>query len=396
MDRWPLTSRITLHRPGNRQMSSVQEINSIEELAGYRLLWNRLLSDTREASFFQSLDWLEVYWQHFGADQKLRVLIVYSGDQPIGILPLVVRQESTRIGTLRVLTYPLSDWGSFYGPIGPNPTATLLAGLSYISRCDRDWDVVELRWVNNERCDFRRTEQAMRSAGIEGKKQAWRQAALIDLDGTWDEYLASRSSKWRKDIRTKERKLAKRGTVELVRYRPEGTACGDGDPRWDLYEMCEQIAQRSWQGASTTGTTMTHDKIRGFLRDVHVRACHVGAVDMNVLLVDGEPAAFSYQYHYQGYVNGLRMGFDPEFAKQGAGTVMMGRMIEDSFARGDRTLDLGTDYLECKRHWVTSIAGSYRYSHYAGTGRAQVLRAKRLVDAWWRSGHDVAPQSVSA
>jgi len=185
MDRWPLTSRITLHRPGNRQMSSVQEINSIEELAGYRLLWNRLLSDTREASFFQSLDWLEVYWQHFGADQKLRVLIVYSGDQPIGILPLVVRQESTRIGTLRVLTYPLSDWGSFYGPIGPNPTATLLAGLSYISRCDRDWDVVELRWVNNERCDFRRTEQAMRSAGIEGKKQAWRQAALIDLDGTW-------------------------------------------------------------------------------------------------------------------------------------------------------------------------------------------------------------------
>ncbi len=377
-------------------MSSIREINSIEELAGYRLLWNRLLAETREASFFQSLDWLEVYWQHFGGDQKLRVLIVYSEDRPIGILPLVVRQESTRIGSVRVLTYPLSDWGSFYGPIGPNPTATLLAGLSYIGRGLRDWDVVDLRWVNNQRCDFRRTEQAMRSAGMEGKKQVWRQAAMVDLDGTWDTYLTSRSRKWRKDIRIKRRKLAKLGTVKLVRYRPQGTACGDGDPRWDLYEMCEQIARKSWQGSSTTGTTLSHPQIRNFLRDIHVRACHVGAVDMNLLMVDGKPVAFSYQYHYQGYVNGLRMGFDPQYAKQGAGTVLVSHMIEDSFARGDRTLDLGTDYLECKRHWVTSVAGSYRYSHYAGTGRAQVLRAKRLVDAWWQGENEVATKQVSA
>lgn len=377
-------------------MSRVQEINSIEELAGYRLLWNSLLAETREASFFQTLDWLEVYWQHYGDEQKLRVLIVYSGGEPIGILPLVVRSESTRVGTVRVLTYPLSDWGSFYGPIGPNPTATLTAGMSYISRSERDWDLAELRWVNNDRCDFRRTEQAMRSAGIEGRKELWREAAIVDMQGTWDEYLASRTRKWRKDLRAKERKLSERGTVELVRYRPQGTASGDGDPRWDLYEMCEQLAERSWQGSSTTGTTISHESIRGFLRDMHARACHAGAVDMCVLLVDGKPVAFSYGYHYQGYVNGLRMGFDPEYAKQGAGTVMMSRMFEDSFARGDRTFDLGTDYLECKRHWVTSVAGSYRYSHYAGTGKAQVLRAKRFVDTWWHSREAVDSKQVSA
>lgn len=377
-------------------MSRVQEINSIEELAGYRLLWNSLLAETREASFFQTLDWLEVYWQHYGADQDLRVLIVYAGGQPIGILPLVVRNESTRIGTVRVLTYPLSDWGSFYGPIGPNPTATLTAAMSYISDCERDWDVVELRWVNNDRCDFRRTEQAMRAAGIEGRKEQWRQAAMIDMEGTWDEYLASRSRKWRKDLRAKARKLAERGTVELVRYRPEGSANDDGDPRWDLYEMCEEIAERSWQGSSNSGTTITHESIRGFLRDMHVRACHVGAVDMCVLLVDGKPVAFSYNYHYQGYVHGLRMGFDPDYAKEGAGTVLMNLMFEDSFARGDRTFDLGTEYLECKRHWLTSVAGSYRYSHYAGTGKAQVLRAKRFVDAWWHAGDEAASKQASA
>ena len=53
-------------------MIHVEEINDLEQLAGRRLLWNALLPQTRGATFFQSLDWLEVYWRHFGAGQRLR------------------------------------------------------------------------------------------------------------------------------------------------------------------------------------------------------------------------------------------------------------------------------------------------------------------------------------
>ena len=108
-------------------MSHVEEINDIFQLEGYRLLWNALLPQTRNATFFQSFDWLKVYWEHFGVGQRLRVLVVCSEGRPIGILPLVVRREKSRVGPIRVLTYPLHDWGTFYGPIGPNPTATLIA-----------------------------------------------------------------------------------------------------------------------------------------------------------------------------------------------------------------------------------------------------------------------------
>ena len=89
-----------------------------------------MLPRTSAASFFHSFDWLEIYWRHFGDGQRLRVLVVRAGGEPLGILPLVVRSERTRLGTVRTLTYPLHDWGTFYGPIGPNPTATLLAGFA--------------------------------------------------------------------------------------------------------------------------------------------------------------------------------------------------------------------------------------------------------------------------
>jgi CelD/BcsL family acetyltransferase involved in cellulose biosynthesis len=55
-------------------VSDVREINDLDGLAEYRSAWSDLLDQTPGASFFQSLDWLEVYWRHFGAGQKLRVL----------------------------------------------------------------------------------------------------------------------------------------------------------------------------------------------------------------------------------------------------------------------------------------------------------------------------------
>ena len=56
-------------------MTQIVEINDAAELANYRLLWSSLLPQTRRASFFHSLDWLEVYWRHYGHEQRLRVLV---------------------------------------------------------------------------------------------------------------------------------------------------------------------------------------------------------------------------------------------------------------------------------------------------------------------------------
>ena len=47
-------------------MTSVREINDPAELESLRLTWNVLLSQTAGASYFQSLDWLQTYWRHFG------------------------------------------------------------------------------------------------------------------------------------------------------------------------------------------------------------------------------------------------------------------------------------------------------------------------------------------
>jgi len=361
-------------------MIHVEEVNDDYELASYRLLWNSLLPKTPKATFFHSLDWLEAYWKHFGCRQRLRVLVVCSDRRPVGILPLVVRTESTRVGPVRVLTYPLHGWGTFYGPIGPNPAATLTAGLQHVRQTSRDWDMIDLRWVDLEGYDRGRTEGAMRRAGFHPRTQGWDRAPVIDMQGSWEQYWSSRTKKWRHNVRRLGRRLAERGEVSFLRFRPRGAADGDGDPRWDLYDTCVELAQRSWQGSSTDGTTLSHTRICDYLRETHLAAARTGSLDLSLLLLNQKPIAFAYNYHYQGRVYGLRKGFDPQFSAARPGTVLQQMVLEDSFKRGDCSYDMGVGSLDIKRYWQTSIATSYRYTHFPLTvGRVQLLRVKRWL-----------------
>jgi CelD/BcsL family acetyltransferase involved in cellulose biosynthesis len=394
-------------------MIRVTEINSPQELEGLRATWTDLLAATRGATFFQSHEWLTTYWQFYGyglaeseiksqhsstsersdshgeaialsgRPERLRVLLVEADGEPLGILPLIVSNEPYRIGKIRVLGYPLAGWGSFYGPIGPHPAATLRAGLAHIHSTPRDWDLLDLRWVDATGIDQGQTPEALRAAGFHFDADVWHLSAQIELGDGWEKYWSSRKSTWRSNVRRCERLLSHRGSLKYLRYRPGGVPAGDADPRWDLYDTCVELARRSWQGSSTTGTTLSHPTVRDYLRATHAAAVRAGAVDINLLLLDDRPIAFSYNYCRRGWVYGVRNGYDPAAVQEGAGTVLMAKMIEDSGRRGDQLLDLGPNYLDCKRYWVTRLQLAYHYTHFHPARlRAQALRLKRVVRRW--------------
>jgi CelD/BcsL family acetyltransferase involved in cellulose biosynthesis len=350
-------------------MPHVLEINDPEQLEQWRVPWTLMVSQTRGASFFHTLDWLQCYWKHFGATQCLRVLVVSRGGTPLGILPLTVVPERTRLGTLRTLTYPLHDWGTFFGP--------------------RDWDLLDIRWVNRDLYDHLRTPSAMEHAGYRVRESTWKTSALIEFRGDWNAYWRSRSSKMRSNLQRDLRHLEQQGSVEHVRHRPAGTSFGDDNPRWDYYDSCVGIAAASWQGSSQTGTTLSHPSVASFFREAHALAVRNGMVDLNLLRVNGETVAYSYNYVKDGHLTGIRRGHLPSYAPFGAGNVMCLRMVQDSFERQDASLDLGPGWLDIKRRWSTRLVNSYRYTHYPWRApRSQLLRLKHwMVQS--RSGHGI-------
>ncbi|NOZ41085.1 MAG: GNAT family N-acetyltransferase [Planctomycetes bacterium] len=374
-------------------MADVIEINDPDELEQYRLVWNSLLLKTPKASFFHSLDWLQTYWKHFGQHQRLRVLIIQSNGTPIGIVPLCINSERYQVGNVRVLTYPLSDWGMWYGPLGSDQSASIFMALKHISETPRDWDMIDLRWASAELNDRNATGRALRAVGWQSQKMAYQQNSVVNFSDTnYETYFAGLSKKWRHEIRRQTRVLDRSGEMTFHRHRPLSATQGDGDPRWDLYENCLEISQQSWQGGSTTGNTLCHDHVRDFVKDCHAVAARLGMLDVAVMKINGKPAAYQYNYHYHGNVYGLRMGYAPEFSKQGVGKILMNRLIEDGFQRGDQTLDLGIGDYDFKRRFRTEVETNYRFVCYPwASWRSQGVRLTR-----WLKRHRNEKEQVAA
>ncbi|MCA9146689.1 MAG: GNAT family N-acetyltransferase [Planctomycetales bacterium] len=352
----------------------VIEVNDIDALSSYRDEWAQLLAVTPDACFFQTLEWLTIYWRHFGRDQRLRTLLVYESDQLVGIVPLAINSCRTRAGAVRMLGYPLDGWGTRYGPIGENRQAILSAGLTHLRKTARDWDVLELNWMSSD--NLAAATVAFSDLRVWPQVFAGSEVSLVDLTHPWNEYWTSLSSKHRNNVRRAEKRLATLGEVEMLHTRNgEGNACRVPS---ELYDRCEQLSWQSWQAGSATGTTLTHERVRHFVRDVHEAATAMGGVAIHLLSVNGEPAAFSYNYVFQGTEFGLRMGYAPKFKSGNPGTVLIHRMLQDCVDGPQRTLDFGEGDSGYKRAWRTQAVPTYRVCHYAKTSlRAQTLRWKR-------------------
>ncbi|MCO6046982.1 GNAT family N-acetyltransferase [Aeoliella sp. ICT_H6.2] len=361
-------------------MAEVTEINHPSDLAAYRATWNALLARTANATFFQTLDWLEIFWQHFGDDQRLRVLVVEEHGQAIGIVPLCVRTQQHRLGPLRTLTYPLDGWDNFYAPLGDRPMATLTAAIAYLGKAPRDWDRVQLVGAIGDMGDGQPTRQSMTLGGMRPTVTAMGVASLVDLAGDWESYLASRSAKTRHMLRRHLREVQQSSGVEYLRHRPQSRQQGDGQPRWDLFDQCQQVAEQSWQSHSVGGNTLCHPRYRDFYRDAHAAAARLGMLDLNLLLLDGQAVAFNYNYLHRGRLTGLRMGFAPQASQFSAGMLLMAAMLRDSCERGDALVDLGAGNqpFKCRLRTDEQMSHQLTYTPLSAV-RCQALRLARWV-----------------
>jgi CelD/BcsL family acetyltransferase involved in cellulose biosynthesis len=373
---------------------NVVELNRLSDLEPHRPAWSKLLAQTAGHSFFQTLEWLESSWGHYPGRQRLRVLVVQRGDDPIGVVPWCVRTERRRLGKLRVLTYPLNDWGTFYGPIGPDPRTTIRAALRHVADTPRDWDFIDLRWADETADEFLAIGEGFREASFNYRARPRMEVRTCRFAKGWDTYVQSRSRNWRRKMKHDMESLETAGAVRHVRYRPAPGEGTDAD-HLAIYDVCEQIAEKTWQAEDESQSTLSSPRVRDMLRKTHVVAARLGMLDVNLLYIGDRPAAFNYNYFANGRSYGLRCGYDPRLGLEGCGRVLLYKMLEDSFRRGDVEYNFGPGRQPYKERFGTEMRHAYTFRHYARFSlRSQLLHLKEEVDARLYSPADFAERNL--
>jgi CelD/BcsL family acetyltransferase involved in cellulose biosynthesis len=362
-------------------MPRVVEINCLEHLQAYRLAWSSLWQRTKRAAFTQSLDWFTAYCRFDEAVIRPRALLILSDDDEVlGVLPLVVREETTAVGTLRVLGYPLALGLVHCGAVGNQVSLTLWEGLRHVAETPRDWDVLDLQGIDTQ-LDGRRTIGGLRSADFEANLELGSERAVVHITADWEAYRAARDRTRREQIDAADLSLDRRAEAVHFRYRPTGAMHGEDDPCWDLYADCLTIARRSRQATGRDDVTLTTPAHAEMFRAAHEAAAKVGALDLNLLYVDGTAAAFVYNYVVDGALTTVAAGYDPRFEADDVGSILTWALLRQSHDLGDRSLDLGPVDDAAARFWQTDSERLLRAVHYPRHSlRAQALHFGRV----WR------------
>lgn len=76
----------------------IQRINTLEGFYSLHEKWNALLNESPANSFFLRWEWLLRWWEAYKEDKhNLCILLVFKGDELIGIAPFYIIKKTGKI-----------------------------------------------------------------------------------------------------------------------------------------------------------------------------------------------------------------------------------------------------------------------------------------------------------
>jgi CelD/BcsL family acetyltransferase involved in cellulose biosynthesis len=308
------------------------EVSRPQLVAGFGPLegeWDALAE--RSGSIFATALWSRIWWQHHGGDRELLLHATRSAD---GSLAVVLPLYAWRGRLPRVIRFLGHGPGDELGPVYARGEHDAAARALRSALDGLDWDVFFGEQLPGDE------PWPELLAG-----RTWRREACpsLRLPGSWDEYLAGRSSNFREQLRRRQAGLEREGTV-VTRLADERTLDRDLDALFSLH--------RSRWGATPTdfGDTPFHRELAG-------EALGRGWLRLRLLELDGRPVAAWHGFQVGATCSYYQAGRDPAFDRHSVGFVLMAHSIRSAIAEGAREYSFGRGDEAFKSRFATHDPG---------------------------------------
>jgi CelD/BcsL family acetyltransferase involved in cellulose biosynthesis len=159
-----------------------------------------------------------------------------------------------------------------------------------------------------------------------------RGSPTVDLRGSFAEWLAGRSSSFRKNQRRRARMFAEAGgTMRL----------GTLETLTDDIAALMRLHTERWSGRGTSSLVAQSDRFKEMLQTAGRELTTSGRFRIWIMEIDGQPIWANLFLSAGGELLAVNSGWDERWRKLSPATLGMVHAIEDAFERGERRLDLG-------------------------------------------------------
>jgi CelD/BcsL family acetyltransferase involved in cellulose biosynthesis len=336
------------------RMLRVEAITDYDAFRGLEPIWNPLLARTDTDVVFLTFEWLTTWWECFGANADLLVLVVRSGDEPVALAPLMLNRHTRQVS---FLANTQSMRASFL--LTADPEESLRAILAYLAGSGLDWDRMVFNYIPEDSVTARSSATACRVNGLRPGYLPSLISPYTTLTGqSWDGYLETRDSKFRKNLRYYERRLYEGESGHAEMYRSP-------DDLDEVLPACREVALASWQHEHGTSIASTSE-LWGFYSRLAKVAAARGWLRIGLLRAAGRAVGFEYTLAYGATMYGLKAGYHPDFRHCSPGHVLSAFMMQTAISEGCNEYDMVGMNDSYKMKWAT---GERRHTCLCVAGR---------------------------
>jgi CelD/BcsL family acetyltransferase involved in cellulose biosynthesis len=313
------------------QSFEIRLIEDINVLGPRASEWDALLKRSATRTVFQTMEWQRSWWNAFGADARLLVLIAEEAGRMVAIAPLMVSVQRLMGRKRRVVEFigtHAADYCDFIAEPARRPAVYALLG--WLVDHARSWDLLHLINIAETSPLLEALPRAFEAHAYATDLQPLYKCPTYAFgDPEADRRLVNKSG-----IRQHLNQLRKQGQVEFKRYgtAAEMDAC--------LEPFFQQHIDR-WAGTDTPSFFLD-ERQRMFYRELVRLLAPKGWIAFSAVLFKEVPIAFHFGFEYDGRLYVIKPTFNAQYSKYAPGMVHIKYLAEHAMQRGASELDFTT------------------------------------------------------
>jgi CelD/BcsL family acetyltransferase involved in cellulose biosynthesis len=328
-------------------MITAEVLPASQGLEALRAPWDQLFKDDgREPSL--SWSWSSAIMRnHLAGNADWFTMVLRRDRRPAAIVPMQVTRHRA-LGIELVMLQPIQERNNTHTDLlmGADPEL-IRAWLDELSRLPLRWDILNLSRVLEGSPLLGALQKALAQRGQPHRARLEQPSYYLPLPSSFDEYLASRSGKFRNYLKRAEKKLEAAGEVsfELVDSRADVGA---------RFEEMLTIERGSWKHAHGTAiSAVAHQS--GFYRDLCAGAREAGMLHLSFLRLDGVALAYNLGVVVGGRYYYLKTSYLESWREHGVATIGRARLIRHLIESGCREFDFPAEPYEWEKQWADEV-----------------------------------------
>jgi len=319
----------------------ISAVTQYEDFINLKKDWNNLLQLSEEIdNVFLRHEWMDVWWQAFGQKNELCVLLFHHNGQLKGIAPFMLLSSTyknipyRRLGFIEDANAPSLNFIIQRGFEG----SSIRSFLQFILGQFRSaWDVAIFNKIPKQSTAYAALIADLSKSKSNHIIRQSQNSPYIPVNGEWETYLKSTTTKFRKQLRNKANKIHRAGDVLFEQSQAISSAA-------NLLEEAFKVSSKSWKHKEGTSMDSTPER-RKFFTLLSKVAEDNGWLSIWLLRLNNEPIAIEYHLEYMGRTHAMRGDFDESYRKLSPGSVLEAHIVEHCFKNGLKEYDFcGLDY----------------------------------------------------